>query len=220
MTQKVKYSSKIATSLEGFGIKFMVELDQLKSDVQVATDRVSSLKVVKDALERELADLEGVANVTAGVDVDGAADGGDSGGAIADVVTEGVVGAASAVETEQQKLFALQQQRGMLERQLLEVARQRPQIVLDSTTGTMTLNAQAMSAVNDADLRHVTKLKLEAARHRLKLTGKVLTNMIEAREDATAESEKSMIEEKTTSVLQQRERDAVFEDMVAAQSAR
>lgn len=52
----------------------------------------------------------------------------------------------------------------MLERQLLEVARQRPQIILDSTTGTMTLNAQAMSAVNDADLRHVTKLKLEVQR--------------------------------------------------------
>ena len=66
----------------------------------------------------------------------------------------------------------------------------------------------------------LTGITPKAARHRLKLTGKVLTNMIEAREDATAESEKSMIEEKTTSVLQQRERDAVFEDMVAAQSAR
>ena len=55
----------------------------------------------------------------------------------------------------------------MLERQLLEVARQRPQIILDSTTGTMTLNAQAMSAVNDADLRHVTKLKLEVQRSKL-----------------------------------------------------
>lgn len=104
---------KLSTSLLSWTawLSWLLALSQLKSDVQVATDRVSSLKVVKDALERELADLEGVANVTAGVDVDGAADGGDNGGAIADVVTEGVVGAASAVETEQQKLFALQQVR-------------------------------------------------------------------------------------------------------------
>ena len=104
---------KLSTSLPSWTawLSWLLALSQLKSDVQVATDRVSSLKVVKDALERELADLEGVANVTAGVDVDGAADGGDNGGATADAVTEGVVGAASAVETEQQKLFALQQVR-------------------------------------------------------------------------------------------------------------
>lgn len=75
----------------------------------------------------------------------------------------------------------------------------------------------------DADLQHETKLKLEAARHRLKLTGKVLTNMIEAREDAAADMEKSIIEEKNTSAIQQRLNDAAFEDaillQVAAQSA-
>ena len=84
----------------------------------------------------------------------------------------------------------------------------------------MSLKAQATSAGQDADLRHATKLRLEAAKHRLYLTGKVLSNMIEAREDAAADMEKSIIEEKTTCIIQQRVKDAAFEDMVAAQSAK
>ena len=108
------------------------------------------------------------------------------------------------------------QRRGGLERQLLAVAKQRPQVILDSTV--VTTSGQNVVAT-DADLQHETKLKLEAARHRLKLTGKVLTNMIEAREDAAADMEKSIIEGKNTSAIQQRLNDAAFEDLMAAQSA-